>query len=102
MEKRKPHYNLAEIKAVVRDPNFNPFTVSARRGGIALGLTPREMREVVLSLSQSDFFKSMTTALDKSVWQDVYYGATPSNHSVYIKITGYNDGRPPIISFKAK
>ena len=59
MEKRKP-YNLEEVKAVVRDPNFYPFTASARRGGNALGLKPQEMREVVLSLSLSDFFKSMT------------------------------------------
>ena len=102
MEKRKPHYNLEEVKTVVRDPNFYPFTASARRGGIALGLTPQEMREVVLSLSPSDFFKSMTTKLDNRVWQDVYYGTTPSDDSVYIKITGYTDGRPPVISFKEK
>ena len=101
MEKRKPHYNLEEVKAVVRDPNFYPFTASARRGGNALGLKPQEMREVVLSLSPSDFFKSMTTNQDNRVWQDVYNGTTPSDHSVYIKITGYTDGRPPVISFKA-
>lgn len=101
IEKRKPHYNLEEVKAVVRDPNFYPFTASARRGGNALGLKPQEMREVVLSLSPSDFFKSMTTNQDNRVWQDVYYGTTPSDHSVYIKITGYTDGRPPVISFKA-
>ena len=60
MEKRKPHYELAEVKIVVSDPNSHPFTASARAGGVALGLTPQEMREVVLSLSPSDFFKSMT------------------------------------------
>jgi motility quorum-sensing regulator/GCU-specific mRNA interferase toxin len=102
MEKRKPHYELAEVKKVVSDPNSHPFTASARAGGVALGLTPQEMREVVLSLSPSDFVKSMTTILDNRVWQDVYSGATPSGHSVYIKITGYTDRRPPVISFKAK
>jgi len=86
---------------VVRDPNFYPFTASARRGGNALGLKPQEMREVVLSLSPSDFFKSMTTNQDNRVWQDVYYGTTPSDHSAYIKITGYTDGRPPVISLGA-
>jgi motility quorum-sensing regulator/GCU-specific mRNA interferase toxin len=102
MEKRKPHYSLKEVKTVVSDPNSHPFTASARSGGIALGLTPQEMREVVLSLSPSDFVKSMTTRLDNRVWQDVYYGSTPSGDSVYTKITGYTDGRPPVISFKEK
>ena len=102
MEKRKPHYNLKEIKRVIRDPNSHPFTASARHGGMELGLTPQEMKEVVLSLSPSDFSKSMTTTYDNRVWQDVYHGSTPSGDSVYIKITCYTDGRPPVISFKAK
>jgi motility quorum-sensing regulator/GCU-specific mRNA interferase toxin len=102
MEKRKPHYSLKEVKTVVSDPNSHPFTASARKGGIDLGLTPQEMRQVVLALSPSDFVKSMTTKLDNRVWQDVYHGSTLSGDSVYIKITGYTDGRPPIISFKAK
>ena len=90
MEKRKPHYNLKEVKTVVSDPNSHPFTAIARSGGTALGLSP------------SDFVKSMTTKLDNKVWQDVYHGSTPSGDSVYIKITGYTDGRPPVISFKEK
>jgi motility quorum-sensing regulator/GCU-specific mRNA interferase toxin len=102
MEKRKPHYSLKEVKTVVSDPNSHPFTATARSGGIALGLTPQEMRQVVLRLSPSDFVKSMTTKLDNKVWQDVYHGSTPSGDSVYIKITGYTDGRPPVISFKEK
>jgi motility quorum-sensing regulator / GCU-specific mRNA interferase toxin len=102
MEKRKPHYDLAEVKAVVADPRSNPFTATARRGGSFLGLTPQEMREVVLALSPNDFYKSMTTIQDNAIWQDVYHGITQYGDLVYIKITGYTDGRPPIIQFKAK
>ena len=36
------------------------------------------------------------------IWQDVYHGTTPDGRPVYIKITGYTDGRPPVIQFKAK
>ncbi|MFZ5868379.1 MAG: type II toxin-antitoxin system MqsR family toxin [Thermodesulfobacteriota bacterium] len=67
-----------------------------------MGLNPQQMREVVLSLSKVDFYKSMTTYEDNKVWQDVYYGTTRDGRAVYIKITGYSDGRPPIISFKEK
>jgi hypothetical protein len=43
MEKRKPHYDLEEVKSAVANPRINPFTASARREGAALGLTPQEM-----------------------------------------------------------
>ncbi|MFH1117945.1 MAG: type II toxin-antitoxin system MqsR family toxin [Pseudomonadota bacterium] len=102
MEKRKPHYDLDEVKAVVADPKINPFTANARREGTALGLRPQEMREVVLSLSATDFYKSMTTYHDNRVWQDVYHAVTQDGKVLYIKITGYTDGRPPVISFKEK
>jgi len=99
MEKRKAHYDLEDIKAVVRDPTIFPFTARARREGSALGLEPQEMREVILALSRSDCFKSMTTDQDNRVWQDVYYSKTPYGQDVYIKLTLYNDGRPVVISF---
>jgi motility quorum-sensing regulator / GCU-specific mRNA interferase toxin len=102
MEKRTRHYNLEDVKAVVADPGIYPFTASARRGGAALGLTPQQMRDVVLSLSAADFRKSMTAHQDNRIWQDVYHGRTQDGVVVYIKITGYTDGRPPVISFKEK
>ena len=71
-------------------------------GGLALGLTEPEMRHVVLALSRRDFYKAMTTHSDYQVWQDVYHGMTLDGVSVYIKITGSTDGRPPVIQFKAK
>jgi motility quorum-sensing regulator/GCU-specific mRNA interferase toxin len=43
MEKRKPHYDLGKIKAVVQDPTSRPFTISALRGGLQLGLTENEI-----------------------------------------------------------
>ncbi len=90
------------MKKIVADPGIFPFTATARREGALLGLNPQEMRQVVLSLSRGDFYKSMTTLHDNTVWQDVYHGMTQSGHEVYIKITGYTDGRPPVIQFKAK
>lgn len=102
MEKRTPHYNLPDIQAVVATPTSRPFTVTALRGGLELGLSEPEMRLVVLSLLRSNFYKSMTTHADYKNWQDVYHGTTEDGIEVYIKITAYTDGRPPVIQFKAK
>ncbi len=102
MEKRKPHYKLAEVQALVADPTSQPFTMTALRNGLALGLTELEMRQVVLKLSRGDFFKAMTSHADHQVWQDVYHGMTEDGIPVYIKITGLSSGRPPVIQFKAK
>ncbi|MFH0785000.1 MAG: type II toxin-antitoxin system MqsR family toxin [Pseudomonadota bacterium] len=98
MEKRKPHYILAEIKNIVSVPT-NP---TALRGGLDLGLSEHEMRLVVLSLFRRDFYKSMTTTADHKIWQDVYHGMTKDGVAVYIKITTYANERPPVIQFKAK
>ncbi len=101
-EKRRPHYDLAAIKRIVADPNSQPFTRTALQGGLALGLKEPEMRSVVLALSRGDFSKSMTTNSDHRIWQDVYHGKTPDGTAVYIKITHYTDGSPPVIQLKAK
>lgn len=98
MEKRTPHYSLTDIQAVVAAPTSRPFTLTALRGGLELGLSEPDMRLVVLALSRSDFFKSMTTHADHREWQDVYHCATEDGIAVYIKVTG----RPPVIQFKAK
>jgi len=102
MEKRAPHYKLSEVQAIVADPQSRPFTVTALRGGLALGLSEPEMRQVVLTLSRRDFYKSMTTHADSKEWQDVYHGITLDGVAVYIKITRYGDHRPPVIQFKEK
>lgn len=102
MEKRNPHYNLAEIKNIVNIPSNRPFTATALRGGLELGLPEPEMRHVVRSLSHRDFYKSMTTYADNKEWQDVYHGMTEDGIVVYIKIAVYADDRPPVIQFKAK
>ena len=101
-EKFKPHYDLSVVKAIVADPKSQPFTVTALKGGLALGLKESEMRSVVLALSRPDFYKSMKTQWEQRIWQDVYHGKAPDGSAVYIKITHYTDGRPLVIQFKAK
>jgi motility quorum-sensing regulator / GCU-specific mRNA interferase toxin len=101
-EKLRPHYDLTAVQAIVADPNRQPFTRTSLQGGLALGLKEAEMRSVVLALSRGDFYKSMTTKWDPRTWQDVYHGRTLEGLAVYIKITHYIDGSPPVIQFKAR
>jgi motility quorum-sensing regulator / GCU-specific mRNA interferase toxin len=87
VEKRSPHYDLAQIQADVRRLGVAAFTKSALDGGRVMGLTSAEMLKVIASLGRRDFFKSMTTYADHRVWQDVYHAATPVRKEAYIKLT---------------
>jgi motility quorum-sensing regulator / GCU-specific mRNA interferase toxin len=100
MEKRKPHYSLAEVQAKVAPLGAQAFTKTALDGGRAMGLTTSEMLRVVASLSRSDFYKSMTTHRDHKTWQDVYHADTPTGKAAYIKITMRDEA--PVIQFKEK
>jgi motility quorum-sensing regulator/GCU-specific mRNA interferase toxin len=52
---------------------------------------------VVMALTPADFYKSMTTHSDHTVWQDVYRPSTDAG-DVYLKLTVMDDVL--IVSFK--
>ena len=56
-----------------------------------------EMLAVLMALTPSDFYKSMTTHADNKVWQDVYRPSTDAG-DVYLKLTVIDDVL--ILSFK--
>jgi motility quorum-sensing regulator/GCU-specific mRNA interferase toxin len=96
MEKRNPHNKLVHVKTLV-DVGMVRTTHSARLGASELGLTLGEMLNVVLALTRADFYKSMTTHADHTIWQDVYRPNTSVGH-VYLKLTVVDDVL--IVSFK--
>ncbi len=100
MEKLRPHYDLATIKALVARLGVAAFTKTAMDGGRAMGLTTSEMLVVIAGMERSDFFKSMTTLQDHKVWQDVYHVMTPAAKVAYVKVTMRDD--MPVIQFKEK
>lgn len=100
MEKRKPHYSLGEIQASVAWLGVSAFTRTALDGGRAMGLTSGEMLAVIAGLSRRNFFKSMTTTAEHTVWQDFYHAPTPVGLVAYIKVT-LRDGAP-VIQFKER
>ena len=96
MEKRTPHCKLTAVKALVEARKVRT-TRSARIGATALGLELPDMLGVVMALTAADFYKSMTTHADHTVWQDVYRPSTPMG-GVYLKLTVIDDLL--IVSFK--
>ena len=101
MEKNTPHYNLVVIKADVMRLGEKAFTRSARNDGSGLGMSVREMQEVIGELHGKQLYKSMTAYDDHRVWQDVYYTVS-QGLEIYIKVTYRPRGGPPVISFKEK
>ena len=96
MEKGTPHCKLSVVKALVRTGNVRT-TVSALIDAELLGFDRAGMIDVVLTLAATDFYKSMTTHLDHTIWQDVYRPKTPLG-DVYLKLTVIDDVL--IVSFK--
>ena len=96
MEKRTPHCKLAEVQSLVALGKVRA-TRSARLGGTELGLDICDMLAVVMALTAMDFYKSMTTHADHTIWQDVYRPGTQVG-DVYLKLTVIDDVL--IVSFK--
>ena len=96
MEKRTPHCKLTVVKTLV-DAGKVRTTNAARTGANELGLAFSDMLDVVMALTSADFYKSMTTHADHTVWQDVYRPSTQAG-DVYLKLTVIDDVL--IVSFK--
>jgi motility quorum-sensing regulator/GCU-specific mRNA interferase toxin len=101
MEKKKPHYSLSDIQRVVELRGVNVFTATAMAGAAALGLSNAQAVAVVLALKQKNLYKSMTTHLDHTIWQDVYHATLPTGLVAYIKFTLRENGTV-VIQFKEK
>lgn len=101
MEKRKPHYNLADVKAAVQQRGADAFTATALVGAQALGLDSAQAVRLMCAITRSDFYKSMTTHASSQVWQDVYHRLAPNGKVAYVKVTLREDGSI-VIQFKEK
>ena len=98
MEKGNPHCKLPVVKALIEAGQVRA-TASAFNGARELGINNLAgMCAIVLSLTSTDFYKSMTTHADHRVWQDVYHTRTASGNEVYLKLTVID--QVLIVSFK--
>lgn len=96
MEKRKPHRPLATAQSLIAAGKVR-YTGSALTGAAAMGFDESGIICVLLSLTMHDFYKSMTTYADNTIWQDVYR-TTHNEWDIYLKITVQQD--VAVISFK--
>ena len=98
MEKGTPHCKLPVVKALIEAGKVNA-TASAFDGARALNINDLAgMCAVVMALTSTDFYKSMTSHGDHRIWQDVYRAKTANSAEVYLKLTVIDDVL--IVSFK--
>jgi motility quorum-sensing regulator / GCU-specific mRNA interferase toxin len=98
MEKSTPHCKLPVIQALVEAGRVRA-TAIAFNGARELGVNDLAgMCSVVMSLTPTNFYKSMTTHADHRIWQDVYHTKTDRGDEVYLKLTVIDDVL--IVSFK--
>jgi len=76
------------------------MTKSARDCARSLGIKLDQVVMIVQSLTVQNFYKSMTSAVDSTIWQDVYHIAH-NRIVLYVKFTTDSRGYL-LISFKEK
>lgn len=100
MEKRKPTYDLEGFRQEFRAVRALRMTRTARDCCFALGMSLQDVVDVVQGMTRGQFYKSMTSSADHTVWQDVYH--VPCGALVlYVKFTVDELGRL-ILSMKEK
>lgn len=101
MEKRRPAYRLSAIQDAFDRPDRLMATTTALKGAAALGMGRQDMVDVIQALRPGDFYKSMTSHRDHTVWQDVYHGRSSAG-LVYVKFTAGIVTQFLLLSFKEK
>src|SRR5271170_3190988 len=86
MEKLKPHYGLATIKAAFADASSLNRSFVSKQGADDLDMDDAAVVAVIQALSNTDFEKSMTSLADHRVWQDVYKPSA-RGRTLYVKFT---------------
>jgi motility quorum-sensing regulator/GCU-specific mRNA interferase toxin len=99
MEKKKPHYPLDQIQALVRSPRSRRITKSALDTAAQLGLDDRDIVKCVLGLGPANLYKSMTSHANPTLWQDVYRDDY-DGYRLYIKLQISQDALAIVVSFK--
>ncbi len=69
-------------------------------GASEMGLFWRDMVDVVVSMDQACFYKSMTSHGNDAEWQDVYHARLDDRRVAYIKVIWKHNA--PVIQFKER
>jgi len=101
MEKRRPHFSLHVVIRCAATPGAIRFTRVAYDGAVELQMSGDDMVAVIRNLKLSEFFKSMTSYGDHTVWQDVYHPHF-QNIPLYLKLTLVEAENLLVISLKRR
>lgn len=99
--KRKPHHNLAAVKAKFAQVETLEITRTAVEGARALGYSLKNIVEVVQALEPGDFIKSETAhnPPNSKVWHDTY-NIPWDGLWLYLKFAGETLVNVTLTSFK--
>ncbi len=97
----RPTYDLKKLKKLIANEETRHIPRSCIRNAFGLGFSVTEMIDVILSLEDSDFYKTMPKRGSVSIWQDVYHSAG-KGFELYIKLQEAPENRGVIINFKIK
>jgi motility quorum-sensing regulator/GCU-specific mRNA interferase toxin len=100
MDKKRPTYNLEDIKEALSSQDLLRITRTARKSVIEMGLRDSDVINIIQRLEASNFYKSMTSYQDHRVWQDVYH-TKYGELILYLKFTIDSEGFF-VLSFKEK
>lgn len=100
MEKGRPHHDLSKVKELARCEAVKIVATAARDAG-TLGFSREAIIDVIASLSNKDFYKSMTAYHDNQCWHDVYRPLTNVGR-LYVKLILQDDVFVVVVSFKEK
>ncbi|MBC7314383.1 MAG: type II toxin-antitoxin system MqsR family toxin [Rhizobium sp.] len=101
MEKLRPTYDLAAIKAALGSVSSLAITSSALRDAMALGFDRSGIVATISTVEGRMFYKSMTTFADHRVWQDVYH-VPAADLLLYVKFQADVVTEFTVMSFKEK
>ncbi len=101
MEKRKAHFNLDKIKALIEQDKFIIKGIASQNALQDFGFSQKEMIEIIKTLDNGDFYKSMTKHDNNKIWQDVYHKKISVRPVAYIKLQIIEE-ETVIIQFKKK
>jgi hypothetical protein len=100
VEKKRPHHDLRSIKKELSSVPALRITKTATQCAERLGLTLQDVVGIIQGTTGTQFYKSMTSAGDSAIWQDVYH-VHHKGLVLYVKFTVDIDGFL-VVSFKEK
>ncbi len=99
-EKSVPHYKLIKIKQLIELDKYTITKIAQDNARLDFDLSVKEVIDLILTLNNTNFYKSMTSIYNHTIWQDVYH-LNINKDTAYIKLQIISD-ESVIIQFKRK